>query len=94
MDRCCRSSTKLRSINDALSGKVFPNKTNKTFKDLPTPKRKSSKKIRRMPKHKSLELTPQGSPACSVAKQLGIRAFLVQQADEPMGDGESKLSAL
>ena len=47
-----------------------------------------------MPKHKPLELTPQGSPACSVAKQLGIKAFFVQQADEPTGDGESKRPAL
>ena len=84
----------LRTINDALIGKNLSIKTKKSFKDLPTPKRKNSRTIKKMPKHKPLALNPQGSPACSVAKQRGIEAFFVKQVDGPIGEGAIQQSAL
>ena len=88
------SPATLRTINDALTVKNFSKTHKKTFKDLPTPKRKNSRKIKRIPKHKPMALNPQGSPACSVAKQRGIEAFLVKQACGPMGDGAVQSSTM
>ena len=79
----------------ALTGKIHPSISKlKSFKTLPTPSKKVSKKIKRVPKQRPAPARSQAAPDCSQAMKHGIRAYLTRLPNGPMGSLDQQNGAL